>query len=422
MEKFVINGGKKLNGTVKISGAKNAALPIMTATLLASGKYRIRNIPFLRDIRSMSHLMRIIGAKINHEQDGMFIETYNADFPEAPYEIVKTMRASIYVLGPLLARFGKARVSLPGGCAWGPRPVDYHIKGMERLGAIVELENGYINAKAPNGLTGNTVTFDIPSVGATGNILMAATLAKGTTVIKNPAREPEIVALIEFLRKMGAEIITDNPSELVIHGVKELKSVEFANIPDRIEAGTFLVAAAATGGKVEIENCRPEHLSDVLSKLEETGASVEAADETVVLTMKKRPLPVDVVTAVYPGFPTDMQAQWMALMAVADGNSVVTDTIYTDRFTHVAELQRLGADITRKNNSAIINGKEELQGAHVMSTDLRASASLIIAGLVAKGKTDVSRIYHIDRGYEGIEKKLQALGADITRETEPLIV
>ena len=422
MEKFVIQGGNSLNGTVKISGAKNAALPMIAATLLAPGKFRISNIPRLRDIRSMSHLMRIIGVKVEHNKETLSINTETADFPEAPYEIVKTMRASIYVLGPLLARFGKARVSLPGGCAWGPRPVDYHIKGIEKLGAKIKLENGYINATAPDGLKGGVVSFDIPSVGATGNILMAATLAKGKTIIKNAAREPEITALVDFLLAMGAKIEGRETAELVVHGVKKLNSVDFVNIPDRIEAGTFMAAAVAAGGKVILQNCQPEHMGDVLEKLTDTGAVVSTRKRQIEISMQGRPLAVDVSTAVYPGFPTDMQAQWMALMAIATGASVITDNIYSDRFTHVAELQRLGANITRKNNAVFVTGVEKLQGAHVMSTDLRASASLIIAALAAKGTTNLSRIYHIDRGYDGIEKKLQQLGASIIRESEPLIV
>lgn len=422
MEKFVINGGNSLEGNVDISGAKNAALPIIAATLLAPGKYEIRNIPNLRDIRSMSNLMRIIGTKIDFEDNVLKIDTESADFPEAPYEIVKTMRASIYVLGPLLARFGKARVSLPGGCAWGPRPVDYHIRGMEKLGAEIRLENGYIIAKSKNKLIGANISFDIPSVGATGNILMAATLAEGITEIENAAREPEITALVDFLIEMGAEIEGRGTSKLVVTGVDKLRPANFTNIPDRIEAGTFLATAAACGGNISVSKILLSDLREMLNKFDEIGAEITSDSTSINLVMKNRPKAVNLTTAVFPGFPTDMQAQWMALMSIADGPSVITDNIYLDRFTHVAELQRLGANITRKSNSAFVSGVDFLQGAHVMSTDLRASASLIIAGLAARGKTDVSRIYHIDRGYDDIEKKLMKIGADIKRENEPLIV
>lgn len=421
MEKFIIKGGLPLEGEISISGAKNAALPIMAATLLAPGKYKISNIPALRDIRSMSHLLRIIGAKIEFENNTLLIDTNNADFLEAPYEIVKTMRASIYVLGPLLTRYNKARVSLPGGCAWGPRPVDYHIKGMEKLGAQITLENGYICAQSTR-LRGTTISFEIPSVGATGNILMAATLAEGITHIHNAAREPEITALIDFLIAMGAKIQGRDTSNLIIEGVEKLHPADFENIPDRIEAGTFLAAAAACKGNVKLLNCHPEDMTEVLIKLSETGAKINIADNTINIAMNNPPIPVDVSTAVYPGFPTDMQAQWMALMSIASGASVITDNIYQDRFTHVAELQRLGADIRRKSNSAFVKGVAKIQGAHVMSTDLRASASLLIAGLAASGETNVSRIYHIDRGYEKIENKFDKLGAKILRAEEPLIV
>ncbi len=418
MDKIVIVGGKPLHGTVPVYGAKNAVLPIMAAALLASGKYEIDSVPDLRDVRTMAHLLRIIGAQVVQEDHKLTIDTQHCSFLEAPYELVKTMRASIYVLGPLLARFGRARVSLPGGCAWGPRPVDFHIKGMQKLGAEIDLDRGYIVARAKK-LRGATITLDIPSVGATGNILMAATLAEGRTVIENAAREPEITALAEFLVQMGAQIEGIGTDRLVIDGVDELSPTNFQVIPDRIEAGTFLLAGAITGGEVTVTNVVPEHLRAVLTKLEDAGVELTEGEDWIRVRAPQRVKPVDVTTAVYPGFPTDMQAQWMALMSVADGSSVITDTIFLDRFTHVAELQRLGARIRMEGNSAHVTGVEKLQGAPVMSTDLRASACLILAGLAAEGRTDVSRVYHIDRGYERIEERLKPLGAEIWREEEP---
>ncbi len=414
MDKFVVQGGMPLHGEVEIGGSKNAALPIITATLLSPGIYHLRNIPRLRDVRTIAHLMRVIGAKVELENHTMTIDTRQADFPEAPYELVKTMRASIYVLGPLLARFGKARVSLPGGCAWGPRPVDLHIKGMEQLGANVNLNQGYINATARQ-LTGNRIYLDVSSVGATGNIMMAAVLAKGETIIENAAEEPEIVNLGEFLIAMGARIKGLGSKSITIEGVPGLKPVDFTIIPDRIEAGTFLVGGLITHGDVTITNCEPAHLQEVLSKLREAGAELSVEGNRIHLTSSGEIRPTDVTTQVYPGFPTDMQAQWIALMSVADGSSVVTETIYPDRFTHVPELRRLGADVERKGNAAFIRGRKKLVGAPVMSTDLRASASLVLAALVAEGQSDIHRVYHIDRGYERIEEKLQKLGARIDR-------
>jgi UDP-N-acetylglucosamine 1-carboxyvinyltransferase len=332
------------------------------------------------------------------------------------------MRASIYVLGPLLARFHRARVSLPGGCAWGPRPVDYHIKGMQQLGAQIELENGYILAKTATGLRGGDISFAIPSVGATGNVLMAASLAQGETRINNAAMEPEITALIDFLTAMGAKITGRGTPRLLISGVGSLHPINSRIISDRIEAGTFLTAVTACRGEVTVKNAQAEHLDEVVSNIREAGADIEIHGNEIQIGMRKQPKPVSISTAVYPGFPTDMQAQWMALMAIASGSSVITDTIYSDRFTHVDELIRLGAQISRKQNSAFIAGVNALQGASVMSTDLRASASLIIAGLAAHGETHLSRIYHIDRGYARIEEKLQAIGAEIVRTEEPHIV
>ncbi|RJP76013.1 MAG: UDP-N-acetylglucosamine 1-carboxyvinyltransferase [Candidatus Zixiibacteriota bacterium] len=419
MDKFVIHGGKPLYGKIKVSGAKNASLPLMAAAILAPGIHRIRNVPHLRDVHTMAHLLRIIGARVDLAGNLMTLDTSDCSFCEAPYELVKTMRASVYVLGPLLARFGRARVSLPGGCAWGPRPVDLHLKGMERLGAKIELQGGYIVAEARE-LHGARIVFPISSVGATGNVLMAAVLARGTTVIENAAREPEIVYLGEYLNAMGARIQGLGTDVLQIEGVDYLHPVEFVNIPDRIEAGTFLCAVALAGGDVTLENLRSDHLGAVLDALELAGFTLEVQPESVRIQAEGRARPVDLRTAPYPGFPTDMQAQWIALMARANGSSAITDTIYTDRFTHVAELMRLGADIRLEGNTAVVRGVKELKGAPVMSTDLRASASLILAGLAAEGRTDLTRVYHIDRGYERVEEKLRSLGADIVREDEPM--
>ncbi len=415
MDKIVINGGKPLKGKVQISGSKNAVLPIMAASLLASGKYTIRNVPDLRDVKTMAHLLRIIGAKVEFANQTLEIDTSNCNFFEAPYELVKTMRASIYVLGPLAGRFGKAKVSLPGGCAIGPRPVDLHIKALEKLGARIELQQGYIVADAPK-LQGTRINFDISSVGATGNTLMAAVLAEGTTVIENAAQEPEITALCQFLVAMGARIEGIGTQQLTVRGVKNLNAVDFEVIPDRIEAGTFLLAAAITGGEVELQKVEPKTLGSLIERLREADVKVEEGERTIYCTAAERVKAVSVTTATYPGFPTDLQAQWMALMCVAQGSSVITETIFVDRFTHVAELRRLGAQIKLNENVAVVTGVKNLNGAQVMSTDLRASASLILAGLRAQGRTEVLRVYHIDRGYEAIEKKLQSLDADIWRE------
>jgi UDP-N-acetylglucosamine 1-carboxyvinyltransferase len=415
LDKFIIKGGKPLTGKVEISGSKNAALPIMVATLLSPGKYTIGNVPRLRDVRTMAHLLRIVGAKIEFENHSLIIDTTQADFPEAPYELVKTMRASIYVLGPLLARFKKARVSLPGGCAWGPRPVDLHIKGMQQLGAQLDLDSGYINARAKK-LSGAHIYFDVSSVGATGNLMMAAVLADGITILENAASEPEIVDLGNFLISMGARIEGLGSKVVRIEGVPGLRTTDYQVIPDRIETGTFLIGGLITGGDITLVNTEPKHVMKILEKIREAGAEVDISDTDILLKAKKKIIPVNVTTDVYPGFPTDMQAQWIALMSIAGGSSVVTDSIFQDRFTHVPELNRLGAKIVQKNNSAFITGVKSLKGAPVMSTDLRASASLVLAALCAQGKSEVLRVYHIDRGYESIELKLQKLGADIVRE------
>lgn len=418
MDKFVIHGGKELNGSINVSGAKNACLPLMAASILVKGKNVIRNVPNLRDTRTMAKLLRIIGADVVFENGVMEIDATKADNPEAPYELVKTMRASFYALGPLTARFGKARISLPGGCAWGPRPVDLHLKGIEKLGGNVTLEEGYINIET-DGLKGALLHLDISSVGATGNLLMASVLAEGETVIENAAREPEIVCLIDFLNKMGADIKGRETNVLRINGVSELRPVEFEVIPDRIEAGTYLLTAAAVGGDVLVEGLDPNHLTAVTDKMREAGVNLEVNEKSIRITSGGRLKATDVRTDIYPGYPTDMQAQWIALMATAKGKSVVTDTVYEDRFTHVAELVRLGIDVKLKGNSAVVNGVEKLKGAPIMSTDIRASASMVIAGLMAEGRTELHRVYHLDRGYEDMENKLRGIGADIKRESGP---
>jgi len=417
MDKLVIHGGHPLNGSVKVSGAKNAVLPIMTATIITPGSYKIKRVPDLRDTRTMISLLEIIGAEVNFEDGTLHIDTTKCNNPEAPYDLVKTMRASFYVLGPLLSRFGYAKVSMPGGCAWGPRPVNFHVDAMEQIGADIILEDGYIIAKGEN-LSGGDVLFEVSSVGATGNAVMAAVKASGRTTISNAAMEPEITCLCEFLNAMGASISGIGTNKLQIESVSEMKPVDTEIIPDRIETATFLIAGAMAGEKVEVVGAEPNHLQVVLKRLQEAGSELEVKKDSIIIERKGRPRPVSVETAVYPGFPTDVQAQWMALMSLADGNSTITDSIYHDRFTHIAELSRLGANIRLKHNVAEVKGKERLLGAPVMSTDIRASASLILAGLAAEGQTEISRIYHIDRGYEKIEEKFQSLGAEISRESE----
>jgi UDP-N-acetylglucosamine 1-carboxyvinyltransferase len=418
VDKFIIDGGKPLSGSVHIGGAKNASLALMPATLLAGGIYHLHNTPALRDVTTMSRLLETMGLETSLANQTLTIDSSRVTSYEAPYEHVKKMRASIYVLGPLLTRFGQAKVSLPGGCAWGPRPVNLHIDGMKKLGAEIELEAGYILAKTKR-LHGARILFDVSSVGATGNVVMAAVLAKGTTLIENAAQEPEIVQLSELLVKMGAKIYGIGTGRLEIEGVETLHPADISTIPDRIEAGTFLIAAALAGkkkSKIRVEHCAPHHIGALLVKLEDIGAKISTGTDWIDLIPPDEIQPVNVTTSIYPGFPTDMQAQWISLMSLARGTSVITDTVYFDRFTHVPELMRLGADITMKENIATIVGAKKLIGAKVMSTDLRASASLILAGLVAEGTTEVLRVYHIDRGYESVEKKLQALGADIRRE------
>jgi UDP-N-acetylglucosamine 1-carboxyvinyltransferase len=416
MDAFRVRGGRRLAGTVEVGGAKNAVLPMMAAALLIPGKTIIRRVPHLRDVATMLELLESLGARGGYLDHSFEIDASRLLGYEAPWEIVRKMRASVYVLGPLLARFGRARVSLPGGCAWGPRPVDLHIKGMELLGATVSLDQGYIVAEAPEGgLRGARICFDVSSVGATGNVLMAAAQAKGTTVIENAAREPEIAALAEFLNAAGARISGVGTACLVVEGVATLHPVEFDNIPDRIEAGTYLAAGAITGGEITLRGARPDHLSLVLDRLREMGATVQVDGNTIALQAPERLRAVDVTTQVYPGFPTDLQAQFMALLTVAQGTGVVSETIYPDRFTHVPELHRLGADIHLQQNVATVRGVEVLQGAQVTSTDIRASSGLVLAALVAQGESSIHRVYHIDRGYEAIEERLRGLGADIER-------
>ena len=414
MDKIFIEGQKTLSGSVQISGAKNAVLPIMTAALMAEGRSVVTRVPDLRDTRTMIRLMEIVGATCSFENGRLVIDGSTVNNPEAPYDLVKTMRASFYVLGPLLARFGVVKVSLPGGCAWGPRPVDFHLKGLEKLGAKITLESGYIIAEAKR-LQGTKINFEFPSVGATGNIAMAAATAEGTTIIENAAREPEIVQLCEYLNTMGACIRGIGTMRLTIDGVETLRSADIDVIPDRIEAGTFL-AAGALLGEITLNGVIPEHLDSVILNFKEAGCNVSTTSNSVTIAQADKIQPVDMTTAVYPGFPTDLQAQWVALMTLAKGSSMITDTVYHDRFSHVPELNRFGANIKVENNTAFVRGVDALVGAPVMSTDIRASASLIVAGLAAKGRTEVSRVYHIDRGYEQIEEKFRSLGANIWRK------
>ncbi len=420
MEKLVIKGGKKLKGKIKISGSKNAALPIMAASLLCEDEVILKNIPELTDVYTMAELLKFVGCKIKKDKNRVIIHPPKKPILEAPYEIVKRMRASYYVLGPLLGRFKKCRVSLPGGCAIGPRPIDLHIKGMEKLGASINIEKGYIIASAKR-LKGNEMILEGPkgsSVGATINVMMCSVLAEGDTIIYGAAVEPEVVAVASFLNKMGARIFGAGTRTLKIKGVKKLTGTKFTNIPDRIEAGTYAVAASITKGDVVLENAPVEDMKAVLEKLKETGVKIEANKETLHVRMQRRPKAVKISTAPYPGFPTDMQAQFMAFLSLASGTSVIIENIFENRFMQAMELQRMGADITIDGNTAIVNGVSCLTGAKVMASDLRASASLVIAGLAAKGITEVSRIYHLDRGYEKLDEKLRSVGARIERKKE----
>jgi UDP-N-acetylglucosamine 1-carboxyvinyltransferase len=417
LEKLIINGGKKLRGEIRVSGSKNAALPILASTLLAPGETRITNLPELRDIETTKKLLRILGAKVEGSVPVLRIDASGVNNVEAPYDLVKTMRASVLVLGPLLARFGRARVSMPGGCAIGERPIDQHLKGLALLGAEIDMQGGYVEARAKR-LKGAKIYLDMPTVTGTENLMMAAALADGVTVLENAAREPEIEDLGDVLQKMGARVEGAGTEVITIEGVKELKAIEHAVIPDRIEAGTFMVAAAMTDGDILLQNYPMAHLRAVGAKLHEAGVLVDETPEGVRIRRGKEIRAVDVTTQPYPGFPTDMQAQFMALMCIADGTSTITETIFENRFMHVSELRRLGANIKTDNRHAIISGGRKLSGAPVMATDLRASACLVLAGLYAQGVTEVTRIYHLDRGYEKIERKLRSLGADILRVEE----
>jgi UDP-N-acetylglucosamine 1-carboxyvinyltransferase len=415
MDKFIITGGKSLSGSVKVSGSKNSSLALMPASILASGKSILKNTPELNDVFTMSKLLKHLGAEINFKDDVLEIDSSGVTEFTAPYEHVKKMRASVYVLGPLLAKFGKAKVSLPGGCAWGPRPVNLHLEAMKKLGADIDLKDGYIIAEAKK-LKGAKINFDVSSVGATGNAMMAATLAKGITSINNAAIEPEITQLAEFLLKMGAKINGIGTNTLEVEGVDELRPAEIVTIPDRIETGTLLIAAAITNSKITLTETSSEFLEAVLLKLEDSGCKIQREKNKLSIDAKNLKLkPVSITTSIFPGFPTDMQAQWTALMSIVNGASTITDSIYFDRFKHVPELNRLGAQIVLDQNTAVVTGVKKLKGAKVMSTDLRASASLVLAGLIAEGTTEVLRVYHLDRGYQKIEEKLMTLGGDIQR-------
>lgn len=418
MDKLIIRGGKRLKGTVEISGAKNAALPIMAATLLAPGEHYLKGVPHLRDVMTMGRLLADLGAGFHLEKNKALLNCSKITNYEAPYELVSTMRASVLVLGPLLARLGKAKVSLPGGCAIGARPINLHLMGLEKLGATITLESGYVLAKAKK-LKGASIYFDIPTVTGTENIMMAAALAEGKTLIENAAREPEVIDLAHALISMGAKIKGAGESLIEIEGVKRLRPLKYTIVPDRIEAGTFMTIAGATGGDITIKNCRTDHLDALINKLKDAGIEFKSAPKGVRVIGPKKLKAVSAMTMPYPGFPTDMQAQFMAMMCIADGTSVISEKIFENRFMHVAELRRLGADITIEGGTAAtVKGVDRLKGAPLMATDLRASASLVVAALAAGGETTIKRIYHLDRGYEKIEEKLKKLGADIRREKE----
>ncbi|MBZ0264275.1 UDP-N-acetylglucosamine 1-carboxyvinyltransferase [bacterium] len=417
MDKLVIRGGNRLHGEVQVAGAKNAALPLMAASILSGGVTKLSNVPDLVDIRTFSSVLAHLGVEISATDHRLELDASNINNDEAPYDMVRKMRASVYVLGALLGRFGKARVSLPGGCAWGPRPVDIHLKGLKALGADIDIDRGYIVASAKK-LKGASFYLDFPSVGATVNLLLAASCAEGKTKLENVAREPEIVNLVRMLQKMGVEINGEGTPTLSIVGSNNLAAVEMEVIPDRIEAGTYLVAAGLTGGKIHLKGASAEQMSLILVRAAEAGIKTTTTQDGIIVERTGELHPVDVETAVYPGFPTDMQAQWIVLMTAAKGVSLIEDTIYPDRFTHVAELTRLGAVISMKENIARVSGGNTLIGAPVMSTDLRASASLVLAALNAEGETHIRRIYHLDRGYEALEKKFEALGANIKREQD----
>jgi len=416
MYKLVINGGTPLNGSIKTSGSKNATLPIFFASILADGPLRLANTPQLSDVSTTLRLLMDMGSSFVLEEDSSIsIDSSNLTNFTAEYELVKTMRASILTLGPMLAKYKKAKISLPGGCAIGTRPVNLHLAALEKMGAKIDVQNGYIYAST-NELIGANINFDLISVTATENIIMAATLAKGKTTINNAAQEPEVTDLILCLKKMGAKITGENTSTIVIEGVDHLNGIDYSICPDRIEAGTYLVAAAITGGRITVNNIEPDSMRAVIGKLIETGADIQTNQNTIKLDMKgKRPQPVDIRTSAYPNFPTDMQAQFMALNSIAEGSSTITETIFENRFMHVPELSRMGANLKLEGNTVVCKGVKLLTGANLMATDLRASASLVLAGLAAKGSTTIERVYHLDRGYEMIEEKFKMLGADIER-------
>ena len=416
MYKLLINGGTPLSGSIKTSGSKNATLPIFFASILADGPLKLSNTPQLSDVSTTLRLLMDMGSNFVLEEDSsIFIDSSNITNLTAEYELVKTMRASILTLGPMLAKYKKAKISLPGGCAIGTRPVNLHLDALEKMGAKIEVKNGYIYAST-KGLVGSQISFDLISVTATENIVMAATLAKGVTTINNAAQEPEVTDMIKCLKKMGAKISGENTSTLVIEGVDHLNGVDYSICPDRIEAGTYLVAAAITGGKITVNNIEPDSMRTVIGKLIETGADIQTNQNSIKLDMKgRRPSPVDIRTSAYPNFPTDMQAQFMALNSIADGSSTITETIFENRFMHVPELNRMGANLKLEGNTVVCKGVKVLSGAKLMATDLRASASLVLAGLAAQGTTTIERVYHLDRGYEMIEEKFKMLGADIER-------
>lgn len=417
MDRIIINGGERLIGEVTVSGSKNAALPIFAASLLADGTNVIRNVPDLVDIRTITKVLSNLGVKVSRNEEAYCLDATEASNYEAPYDLVKTMRASILVLGPLVARRRRAYVSLPGGCAIGARPINLHLMGLEALGAKIEIRHGYIDARADH-LRGTSITFDISTVTGTENLMMAATLAKGKTILRNAAMEPEVVELAHFLNKMGAKIRGMGTPIIEIEGVDSLHATEHTVSPDRIEAATLMVAAGLTRGNIKVVNSPLSHMEAVITKLRDSGMEIEPDGEHLRVVGSRRIRSVDVKTSPYPGFPTDMQAQFMVLMSLARGLSVISETIFENRFIHVSELRRMGADIRIEGNTAIIQGKDHLSGAQVMATDLRASASLVLAGLAAEGVTEVSRVYHLDRGYEGLDQKLRKLGADIKRVRE----
>ena len=416
MDKIVIDGGVPLKGTVRVSGAKNAALPVIAGCILTGGWHRLHHVPHLKDIQTIREIMSKMGVTFSEEGGVLSVNSDDLKDHEASYDLVRTMRASVLLLGPLLARLCKAKISMPGGCAIGARPINLHLKALAAMGVDMYLEGGYINAEV-NRLKGAHIFFDIPTVTGTENVMMAAVRAEGETILGNAAKEPEVCDLADMLRNMGAEIEGDGTDTIVIHGVEHLTPVEHTVIPDRIEAGTFMIASAITKGDVRIQGCRPEHLSAVIEKLQSVGTEVETTDDGLHVKGPGTIESVDIKTMPFPGFPTDLQAQFMALMCIAQGSSIIKETVFENRFIHVGELKRMGADIEIDDNQALVRGKEHLLAAPVMATDLRASASLILAGLVAEGgRTEVSRIYHLDRGYEALEKKFQNLGARIWRE------